>query len=103
MLWSLMKRGPRRISPTKTNALSRRGFLFALYTAGFSEAAILLILSDAVRGQEKISKSPAKYQDSPHEAQKCSGCRYFIEPDSCQMVSGIISPDGWCQYWVQAR
>jgi hypothetical protein len=89
---------PHRIAQLKR---SRRRFLRAVYTA-FSQGAILLTVSDAARGQQKVSKSQAKYQDSPHEGQKCSGCRFFIKPASCQMVSGDISPDGWCQYWVQA-
>lgn len=50
----------------------------------------------------KGSKSQFKYQDKPKGTQKCSGCRFFAAGKtstamgSCQIVSGSISPNGWC-------
>lgn len=48
------------------------------------------------------SKESFHYQDHPNEGQHCANCQQFIPPDggqgtgSCKIVSGAISPDGWC-------
>jgi len=61
-------------------------------------------------GAEAASKSsPAavKYQNHPKGSQKCGGCRFFIKGKSatangtCQIVSGSISPNGWCVAWAK--
>lgn len=31
---------------------------------------------------------------------KCRKCRYWMEPDGCQVVDGKISPGGWCSIWL---
>jgi hypothetical protein len=55
----------------------------------------------------KSSKAAVKYQDRPKGAQKCSGCRFFIKGKNakangtCQVVSGSISPNGWCTAWAK--
>jgi hypothetical protein len=55
----------------------------------------------------KSAKAAVKYQDHPKGAQKCSGCRYFIKGKTatangtCQIVSGSISPNGWCVAWAK--
>lgn len=52
--------------------------------------------------EAKGSKSQFKYQSTPKGSQKCSGCRFFVPGKSatamgsCQIVSGSISPNGWC-------
>ena len=45
---------------------------------------------------QKAPKEAMKYQDSPKDGQKCSDCTYFVAPDSCGVVDGKISPNGWC-------
>lgn len=46
------------------------------------------------------NKKQFKYQDKPGKnGQKCSGCRYFKPPHSCKIVTGTISPNGWCIAW----
>ncbi|HVO87193.1 MAG TPA: high-potential iron-sulfur protein [Casimicrobiaceae bacterium] len=42
-----------------------------------------------------------KYQDQPNKDQKCSNCMQFVAPDSCKVVDGKISPDGYCIAWVK--
>lgn len=44
----------------------------------------------------KISKIVAKYQDKPNGNQKCANCGSFIAPDTCKVVEGTVSPNGWC-------
>jgi hypothetical protein len=47
----------------------------------------------------KITKTGAKYQDSPKALQQCEGCSMFRKPGSCTLVDGKISRHGWCRYW----
>lgn len=48
------------------------------------------------------NKKQFKYQDKPGKnGQKCSGCRFFRAPKSCTIVTGTISPDGWCIAWAK--
>lgn len=49
----------------------------------------------------KISKAAAEYRDTPKGDQRCSNCALF-QPgtDTCRLVSGQVSPDGWCKYWA---
>ncbi len=52
-------------------------------------------------GQEtKVSPQVAQYQDSPKGEQRCSGCAHFVAPNSCKLVAGQISADGWCALFV---
>jgi hypothetical protein len=51
--------------------------------------------------QAKASKDAMKYQDKPKGDQKCSNCLQFVAPDSCKVVEGKISPDGYCIAWVK--
>jgi hypothetical protein len=43
------------------------------------------------------NKAQFKYQDKPGKGgAKCSSCRFFKAPSSCSIVTGKISPNGWC-------
>ena len=55
----------------------------------------------------KSSKAAVKYQNHPKGSQRCGGCRFFIKGKTanangaCQIVSGSISPSGWCVAWAK--
>jgi hypothetical protein len=49
---------------------------------------------------EKQTKEAAQYQDTPKGIQMCSNCSLFVEPASCKLVEGDISPNGWCKDYV---
>lgn len=50
----------------------------------------------------KMSQASVQYQTQPKGEQKCGGCLHFIaESNSCKLVEGQISPDGWCSLWAQ--
>ena len=49
----------------------------------------------------KVSKAQVQYQDQPKGEQKCGNCMHFIAPNSCMVVDGSISPEGWCKLWVK--
>ncbi len=50
----------------------------------------------------KSSQASVQYQDQPKGDQKCDGCLHFIaESNTCKVVEGQISPNGWCILWIQ--
>jgi hypothetical protein len=46
--------------------------------------------------QEKIAQTVVQYQTQPKNGQLCSTCVNFEPPAACKIVSGAISPNGWC-------
>lgn len=75
-----------------------------------SEALKQLIVLPALAGllvagsgsiAEADNKKQFKYQNKPGaHGQKCSGCKLFKPPSGCSVVTGKISPNGWCIAWV---
>jgi hypothetical protein len=51
-------------------------------------------------GSEKASQASVQYQGQPRGDQQCSGCIHFVGPNTCEMVEGEISPEGWCNLWA---
>jgi hypothetical protein len=50
----------------------------------------------------KLSQEQAQYQDSPKGDEKCSNCLHFIaESNTCKVVAGEVSPEGWCTLWAR--
>lgn len=48
------------------------------------------------------NKMQFHYQDKPGpDGKKCAGCRFFRAPSGCSIVTGKISPDGWCIAWAR--
>lgn len=79
--------------------MKRREFI-KVASCSLALLPIVLIASDRATAQSKVSKETAKYQDSPKDGNKCSGCQFFQDPDACQLVEGPISPDGWCALYA---
>lgn len=46
--------------------------------------------------QNKVAQNSVAYQDKPKGAQRCDGCTLFQAPNTCKVVDGQISPQGWC-------
>ena len=59
-----------------------------------------LLMERKAHAQQKVAKEPVQYQDKPKNDQKCSGCLHFVAPNTCKLVEGEISPDGWCTLYV---
>jgi len=58
--------------------------------------------SAAPTATAKASQASVQYQSQPKGDQKCDGCLHFIaESNSCKLVEGQISSDGWCSLWAQ--
>lgn len=50
----------------------------------------------------KVSKASVQYQSEPKDGQKCADCLHFVaESNTCKLVEGDISPNGWCQLWAK--
>lgn len=53
-------------------------------------------------GAGKMSQVQARYQERPSGDQQCSNCSNFIaEENTCKVVQGQVSPQGWCTLWVK--
>ena len=64
------------------------------------------IAGSAGEAQAAGSKAQFKYQDHPKGSAKCSGCRFYRpgkgkKNGACTIVSGSISPNGWCIAWAK--
>lgn len=53
---------------------------------------------------QKLTNERAQLRnaDSENEGERCSFCRFFIDPESCKIVEGPISSDLVCD-WIQSR
>lgn len=78
---------------------TRRNVLRGMFAAGC--ALILQRVGAAETPATMMEKSQVKYQDQPNDDQKCAGCMHFVsESNTCKLVAGEISPDGWCTLWT---
>jgi len=75
---------------------SRRGLFHVAAVAACSLFAVIATAGTAIA---KMAQKAAGYQDKPKDDQKCSGCALFKAPDSCTLVDGSISADGWCRFY----
>ena len=77
---------------------TRRNVLRGMVAAGCALILPRGIAAEAPAGT--MEKSQVKYQDQPNGDQKCAGCMHFVsESNTCKLVAGDISPDGWCTLW----
>jgi hypothetical protein len=44
----------------------------------------------------QLRKQDVQYQAGPKGNQRCDLCSNFLVPSGCRVVSGGISPNGWC-------
>ena len=82
----------------------RRGFSRRLLLQGavvsIGAAAGIVESHQPAGAAPKISKAAVAYQDHPEGDKHCSKCRQFVAPDSCKMVDGPISPQGFCRIFT---
>lgn len=51
---------------------------------------------------KKLPQASAQYQAKPKGDQRCANCVNFIaDSNTCKLVEGPISPQGWCSLWVK--
>ena len=84
----------------KVENATRRAVIF-----GAATVASLPLLTPGNAKAGIITPANAKYQAQPKNGAHCSQCTYFLpgsKPDAngtCKQVSGVISPNGWCQFY----
>lgn len=83
-------------------ALSRR---WLLQKAMGKAAAVAAIVAQAKPASAtiKISKAAVAYQDHPEGDKRCGKCLQFQPPDSCKMVDGPVSAQGFCRIFMPIR
>ena len=82
----------------KTNPVTRRT---AIKTS-LGLLAVTGTVAVASRAQAQSAKAApgtVGYQTKPNNGDQCSGCTAFVAPGSCTLVSGVISPNGWCELY----
>ena len=77
--------------------VSRRSVLQGLADVGGAVTLLAVIGHCARAAEAKTSKQVAGYQDSPNGSQSCSTCIAFVRPNTCRIVAGNVSPQGWCK------
>jgi hypothetical protein len=83
------------LSPTSL-CVSRRSLIRrAAAIAGGGVVAAASLGPAAAQGA-KLAPNVAQYQATPKGKAQCSGCASFVAPGACKLVSGAISPTGWC-------
>lgn len=83
-----------------SDAVSRRNVLSASAT-GLMAAGVALLSASNVRAADlgssnQLRKEDVRYQDQPKGNQSCAGCKNFVHPGACRVVTGPVSPNGWC-------
>jgi hypothetical protein len=76
---------------------SRRNLLRAAMGAS---TALLPCLR--ARASDKMTKARAEYQDTPNGIYSCATCTLFEAPNSCKVVEGEVSKEGWCKAFAMA-
>ncbi len=65
------------------------------------EAAPIGVVPPATTPGGKMTKADARYQDQPKGEQSCAQCTNFVPAsNTCQLVEGQVSPQGWCSLWA---
>lgn len=58
--------------------------------------------SAAPAAPAKVSQASVQYQTQPKGEQKCANCIHFeAGSNTCKLVEGEISPEGWCLLWAK--
>jgi hypothetical protein len=77
----------------ESKGLTRAELLVRMGVAPLAIGAFAALSAEA---EAADNKKQFKYQSKPNGGKKCSGCALFIKPAKCQVVTGVISPNGWC-------
>ncbi|MBL8658756.1 MAG: hypothetical protein JNM75_03255 [Rhodospirillales bacterium] len=85
----------------RTGALSRRSLLRA--AALLAAGALGTGAARASRAEARLPQDQVSYQNAPKGDKRCKDCVNFEGQNSCRVVAGTISPDGWCRLWNARR
>ncbi len=68
---------------------------------GMAPIAIGAFAAMIAEADASDNKKQFAYQSKPKGAAKCSGCALFVAPNKCNVVTGVISPNGWCKAYAK--
>jgi hypothetical protein len=88
-----MSRHRREVNGIRANRYLVRRDLMTAALGGFSAA----LPARAREPSARLSQIAAAYQTTAKGMFTCAVCTFFVPPHSCKMVSGDISPTGWCK------
>ncbi len=79
---------------------SRREFFsdLALLAGGVTVLTTVMTPKPAAA---KLPQQAISYQPTPKGAARCDNCVQWQGPDACKVVSGTISPSGWCTLYMR--
>jgi hypothetical protein len=79
---------------------SRRELLgnLALVVGG---ATLLAAIAAPRPAAAKVGPQDVGYQPTPKGASRCDNCVQWQAPSACKVVSGNISPKGWCSIYAR--
>ena len=78
--------------------LSRRRLLQMAIVGG--GAIVAATLPTSAMAANQVGKSAVTYQDKPKGKARCDNCSQWQNPAACKLVSGVISPSGWCSIYM---
>ena len=81
--------------------VSRRNLLRSASILAGGAAVVASSLVPAAAQSGKMTQKAAEYQDGPKNGQKCLDCSFYVQPGSCKLVEGNISPVGWCKFYAK--
>ncbi len=81
------------------NDVSRRTVLRGATLAG--GAAILATAMTTQQAEAKMTQQAAGYVPVSKTSKHCADCQLFEAPSSCRLIGGVISPKGYCRFYVK--
>ncbi len=51
----------------------------------------------------KLSKAEVQYEHPAAKSDHCGICRHYEPPTACEVVSGLIRPEDWCDHFSGSR
>ncbi|WP_320034502.1 iron oxidase oxidoreductase [Campylobacterota bacterium DY0563] len=69
----------------------------------FKNLAFLSLVTFSTKSlYAKGSKKRFEYQDTPKNGKACKDCIHFeSETNTCKIIEGSISPQGWCNLYME--
>lgn len=93
-----MKQRDTEAQPRGPRGLSRRSLLgTGLALAGGMVGALGGTRSSSA--EAKLPQNQVSYQASPKNGKRCADCVNYQGENTCRVVAGDISPEGWCRLW----
>lgn len=79
--------------------LSRRRMVLLVAAGGGVIAAGSVAMFPAA-ASTKVSQKAVNYRPTPQGKARCDGCVQWQPPAACKVVTGTISPTGWCTIYA---